>query len=183
MTLGSHQTTIGKSQTHITPKWIIDALGPFDLDPCAAYPRPWPCATKNIVEREDGLTCYWPKYKTVWLNPPFNRYGVGAWITKLASHNNGIALLHARTETAWFQPCWSRASGIFFLRHRVIFCKPDGSPQTTLRGEVANSGAPVCFVAFGALAKQRLENCNLQGTLVTAWKNSVSPLDNQKRSV
>jgi len=39
MTLGSHQQTIGKSQDHLTPRWIIDALGPFDLDPCAADPR------------------------------------------------------------------------------------------------------------------------------------------------
>jgi hypothetical protein len=47
MTLGSHQRTIGNSQNHITPKWIIDRLGPFDLDPCAADPRPWDCARIN----------------------------------------------------------------------------------------------------------------------------------------
>jgi hypothetical protein len=41
MTLGSHQQSIGKSQVHLTPRWIIDALGPFDLDPCAATVRPW----------------------------------------------------------------------------------------------------------------------------------------------
>ena len=35
MALGSHQTTVGKSQVHITPKFIIDALGPFDVDPAA----------------------------------------------------------------------------------------------------------------------------------------------------
>jgi site-specific DNA-methyltransferase (adenine-specific) len=38
MTLGSHQQCVGKSQIHITPKWIVDRLGPFDLDPCAADP-------------------------------------------------------------------------------------------------------------------------------------------------
>lgn len=32
MTLGSHQAAIGRSQVHITPKRIIDALGPFDLE-------------------------------------------------------------------------------------------------------------------------------------------------------
>jgi hypothetical protein len=47
MTLGSHQQTVGKSQNHITPRWIIDTLGPFDLDPAAADPRPWPCARTN----------------------------------------------------------------------------------------------------------------------------------------
>ncbi len=31
MTLGSHQRTIGATQVHLTPRCIIDALGPFDL--------------------------------------------------------------------------------------------------------------------------------------------------------
>jgi hypothetical protein len=56
MALGSHQTTVGKSQVHLTPKWIIDALGVFDLDPCAASPRPWDCARVNFVEADDGLS-------------------------------------------------------------------------------------------------------------------------------
>ena len=47
MSLGSHQRTVGLSQNHITPRWIIDALGPFKLDPCAADPRPWDCAEIN----------------------------------------------------------------------------------------------------------------------------------------
>jgi hypothetical protein len=38
MTLGSHQTSIGKTQVHITPRWIIEVLGLFDLDPAAADP-------------------------------------------------------------------------------------------------------------------------------------------------
>jgi hypothetical protein len=186
MTLGSHQTSIGKSQVHITPRWIIDALGPFDLDPCAAFPRPWDCAKENLAQADDGLDQEWHAQELVWLNPPFDRRGILAWITKLVQHKNGIALLHARTETAWFRLCWQHASGIFFLHQRVIFCKPDGSPQTTLKGEVANSGAPVCFVAFGELANERLLRCRLEGTLVTGWKNFSLPrasgVDNQKRS-
>ena len=59
MTLGSHQTCIGKSQVHITPQWILERLGPFDVDPCAADPRPWDCAKQNITEAEDGLSKEW----------------------------------------------------------------------------------------------------------------------------
>lgn len=103
MTLGSHQKSIGTSQVHITPRFIIDALGPFDLDPCAATVRPWDCAAINFNEEMDGLKQHW----LVFLNPPFHRYQVAAWIEKLAEHNHGIALLHARTETAWFKPCLS----------------------------------------------------------------------------
>ena len=70
MTLGSHQRSVGKSQSWITPKHIIDALGPFDLDPCASDPRPWDCAECNLTTR--GLDLAW--YGKVWLNPPFDRY-------------------------------------------------------------------------------------------------------------
>jgi hypothetical protein len=40
MTLGSHQKTIGDSQSWITPRHVLDALGVFDLDPAGAFPRP-----------------------------------------------------------------------------------------------------------------------------------------------
>jgi len=68
MTLGSHQKTMGISQVHLMPRWIIEALGPFDLDPCAADPRPWNCAEVNLTEVDDGLRGRWSG--RVWLNPP-----------------------------------------------------------------------------------------------------------------
>lgn len=162
MTLGSHQQTIGKSQVHITPRWIIDALGPFDLDPCAADPRPWGCASDNYALPQNGLILAW--YGFVFLNPPFDRYAVADWIDKLAHHRaGGIALLHAHTETEWFRPCWEHASAILFMAHRISFYLPDGTEQP------ANSGAPPVLVAFGAEAKRRLAACNISGALVTGW--------------
>ena len=143
MTLGSHQKTVGDSQTWITPKWIIDALGPFDIDPCAADPRPWNCANENWTERLDGLAQLWDG--RVWLNPPFDRYEVGKWIRKLADHGNGTALLHARTEAEWFEPVWAKARAILFLADRLYFHYPDG------RRAEANSGAPVCLIRFRSL--------------------------------
>ena len=176
MTLGSHQTTVGKSQVHITPKWIIDALGPFDLDPCAADPRPWDCAKQNITEAGwvafpsaewcepiRGLDFEWPRDLLVWLNPPFDRYEVDKWIAKLALHGNGIALLHARTETEWFRPCWEYAAAILFMDRRISFCRPDGSEQP------ANSGAPPVLVAFGEAAYRRLMDSRIAGMMVTDW--------------
>lgn len=168
MTLGSHQTTIGKSQVHITPRFIIDALGPFDLDPCAADPRPWDCASRNISEAEDGFSQPW--HGRVWLNPPFDRRFVATWVARLAVHGRGTALLHARTETAWFRPIWRSATALLFLGERVVFHKPDGSQQTTAKGDVANSGAPVVLCAFGEADAERLKMSGLGGNLVTAWR-------------
>jgi hypothetical protein len=99
----------------------------------------------------------------VWLNPPFDRYQVGAWIQRLADHGNGISLLHARTEAGWFEPIWRSAAAILFMADRIKFCRPDGSEQP------ANSGAPPVLVAFGAKAVARIERSKIAGALVTAW--------------
>ncbi len=44
--MGSHQSPRMKTDEWLTPPCILEALGPFDLDPCAvAGPfRPWPTA-------------------------------------------------------------------------------------------------------------------------------------------
>ena len=160
MTLGSHQRTVGKSQSWITPRHIINALGPFDLDPCASHPQPWLCAKQNWID--EGLDRPW--HGVVWLNPPFDRYEVGKWVRKLAEHGNGIALLHARTEAEWFVPVWEKASAILFLADRLYFHYPDG------RRAEANSGAPACLVSFGTGCCGRLRRSGLKGALVHGWE-------------
>jgi DNA N-6-adenine-methyltransferase (Dam) len=122
LTIGSHQQTIGRSQAHFTPRSILDPLGEFDLDPCAGAQRPWDCARRNFTEAEDGLSKPW--HGRIWLNPPFNRYGVDKWMRRMAEHNQGIALLHVRPETAWFRPVWQ--SEILKQPH---FMGPDDTPN------------------------------------------------------
>lgn len=161
MTLGSHQTTVGKSQVWLTPKWIIEALGPFDLDPCAADPRPWDCAEKNFTEADDGALRPW--HGTVWLNPPFDRYQVQKWVAKLAEHGSGIVLLHARTEAKWFRPLWESAGAILFLTKRIKFCDEAGVEAA------ANSGAPPVLAAFGTACTRRLIQAAIPGALVDRW--------------
>src|SRR5262249_9781722 len=166
MTLGSHQRTVGRSQNHITPKWIIDRLGPFDLDPCAADPRPWDCARINWTSGSLGRD--WPRELFIFLNPPFSRFEVAEWIANLAAHGNGIALLHARTEAKWFEPIWQYAAAILFLADRFKFYRPDGPEQP------ANSGAPPILAAFGDEAVLRLHRCGIAGALATHWHNQAA---------
>ena len=164
MTLGSHQACVGKSQDHITPRWIIDRLEQFDTDPCAASPRPWDCARYNFTAADDGLSRQW--VGRVWLNPPFDRYQVAKWIERLAQHSRGTALLHARTEAGWFTPVWESASGILFMSARIKFCRADGSEQPF------NSGAPALLAAFGEDDLTRLRASGIAGTLVTSWETA-----------
>lgn len=51
----------GITNTWYTPEYIIDALGPFDLDPCSNSTRPFNTATKHMEHDlgEDGLILEW----------------------------------------------------------------------------------------------------------------------------
>jgi hypothetical protein len=173
MTLGSHQNAHRKSTIHITPYWVIDSTGPFDLDPCAAVERPWPCARINWTEH--GLDREWPRDLFVFLNPPYDE--PDAWVRRLAQHGHGITLLHARTETGWFKPIWQHASGVLFLADRISFYLPDG------RKHSANSGAPPVLAAFGDEALSRLQHCGIPGALVTEWQwQGAAPFFRQLRA-
>ena len=165
MTLGSHQRCVGETQSWITPKPLIAALGgpeAFDLDPCASDPQPWPCAKTSWTA--GGLHRPW--YDGSRLNPPFDRYEVGRLIERLAYHKpGGIALLHARTETEWFTHCWTHARAMLFLAGRLHFYYPDG------RRAPANSGAPAVLIAFGLEAERCLRRSGIAGRLVTVWQS------------
>jgi hypothetical protein len=164
--MGGHQSARAQTTTWLTPREITDALGPFDLDPCAApSPRPWPTATRHIELPEDGLAAEW--LGRVWLNPPYS-FEAWKWLDKLASHGRGTALIFARTETAGFvQQVWGRATAVLFLHGRLHFHHADGTRAA------ANSGAPSCLVAYGADDAARLWQSGIAGSFVTGW-NEVS---------
>lgn len=142
MSLSGHQSPNMGTDIWLTPPEILAALGPFDLDPCAApEPRPWPTASKHITLPDDGLSAAWEG--RVWMNPPFGREAI-KWMEKLARHGDGIALIPARTETAMFYKwVWGCADAVLFLKGRPHFHYPDGSRAPF------NSGAPICLVGYG----------------------------------
>lgn len=161
--IGGH-TLPGRGRTNdwITPKYIIDSLGPFDLDPCESLTQPWPCARRGYTIRDNGLVQRWRGRDRAWVNPP---YGADAWpfIEKLAEHGNGIGLLFGRTETAMFQQIWEEADGLLFLLGRLTFYKPNGQKAG------GNSGGPSVLIAFGEQNVEALRNCTLPGYLTTEW--------------
>jgi len=63
---GHHAPTRGAKDEWLTPPPIIEALGPFDLDPCAPVVRPWPTAAAHLTIEDDGLTADWPPEAFVW---------------------------------------------------------------------------------------------------------------------
>lgn len=158
--MGAHQSPSNQTDTWLTPPEIIAALGPFDLDPCAApIPRPFETAKTTITKPCCGLSLPWRSDARVFCNPPYGGPSIiTPWMRKMAGHNHGTALIFARTETAMFHRyVWERASAIFFFEGRLYFHRPNGMRAA------ANAGAPSCLVAYGAYDAERLQQYTRPG--------------------
>ena len=140
--MGGHHKPEGDKDEWITPKFITDAIQPIDLDPCSPVVPPWKIAAYEYNINDNGLDFDWDGF--VFCNPPYNRYEIPKWLERMVEHNNGIALIFARTETEnFFKYVWSKASAILFIEGRLFFHHVNGSRAKH------NSGAPSCLVAYG----------------------------------
>lgn len=152
------ERTVNTTDEWYTPKEIIDALGPFDTDPCAPEQPLWPTARIMYDRNDDGLRQEW--IGRVWLNPPYSRPLIERFVAKMAEHNDGIALLYNRCDSKMFQDIiFRKAVAMKFLRNRIRFYRPDGT-----RG-----GSPGCgsiLIAFGEGNAEILKNCSLDGKFV-----------------
>lgn len=192
--MGGHQSARPISTTWLTPPTLIADLGgadSFALDPCGFEASPIRTARDQIALPADGLAVEWDG--RVWLNPPYTSGEVDGWLSKLAQHGRGTALIFARTETACFaREVWGKASGLLFLFGRLHFHNPDGEdfarcgasgresglhefadkphPMAGLCRwcgvSKANAGAPSVLCAYGADDLDRLAASPLPGSLV-----------------
>ena len=159
MGLSSHQSAKMKNDEWLTPPSILASLGTFDLDPCAPEVRPWPTAARHYSRKDDGLRAAWEG--RVWCNPPFGREAV-RWLRRMVTHDNGIALVPARTETAMFyETVWGVAHAVLFVRGRPHFHYVDG------RRAAFNSGAPIALVAYGEHNASALRESGLGAVVST----------------
>jgi len=158
MSIGGHQSARMLQDEWLTPPEIIQALGPFDLDPCAPIARPWDTAALHYTLLDDGLKRPW--FGRVWCNPPYG-LAAAAWLARLADHGTGTALIFARTETRmFFDHVWGRASTMLFIAGRLHFHHVDG------RRAAANSGAPSVLVAYGDSDSDKLRASGIAGKFI-----------------
>lgn len=159
--IGSHHSKSSNTNEWLTPPWLLEKLGSFDLDPCAPINRLWATAKKHYTIEDNGLALPWSG--RVWLNPPYSDADI--WLEKLRRHGNGVALIFARTETSmFFQHVWGAADGLLFLKGRVVFYYPDGTIAP------GNSGAPSVLVAYGADNVNYLYRSNIEGAFILGYE-------------
>lgn len=118
-----------KSEDWATP---LDFFGPlhaeflFTLDACAA---PWNAKCPAYFSKaDDGLSKRWAPNR-VFLNPPYGK-DIGRWLVKARQEQRGgalvVALLPARTDTAWWHDCVEGKAEVRFVRGRIRFVQQDG---------------------------------------------------------
>lgn len=158
----------------LTPPSLLVALGaleetdegeyvlgpdPYDLDPTASVRQPWPTARTMWTVHEDGTQQDWSPFGEVFGNFPYGR-DLYSWLSRLAAHGSGTALLYARTDTAGFDSfVWKRADAVFFFTGRIWFHKPVTGHQCD-----HNSGGPCVLALYGAKSVERAKRLTLPGS-------------------
>lgn len=140
-----------------TPPHVFTALGlNFDLDPCAPPlpAAPWIPAARRISLPANGLEAPWQG--RIWLNPPYGRE-TQAWVTKLAQHGDGAALVFARTDARWAQQAMRHAQAVCFIGGRLSFL--DGTVTRGRKGH--NAAAASMLLAYGPACAAAVMECGL----------------------
>lgn len=118
-----------------TPQDVIDRVISFfdviELDPCSNSNIPGEANVPAIdywTAKDDGLVQPW--WGRVYMNPPYGDQ-VGLWVKRLVDFydarkvEGAIALIPARTDTAWFSHLWRFP--LCFVRGRLKFSGAESS--------------------------------------------------------
>lgn len=148
-----HSRTQSTRDDWQTPLHVLEALGTFDLDPCANVNDPLRCAERAYID--GGLENEW--FGRVFLNPPYGG-ATAKWMLRLADHGDGIALIAPRMGAAWFHRIvLQRATGLYFLQGRLAFI----DPRTGLAARESNIDN--VLIAYGDECAKILESTTLPG--------------------
>jgi hypothetical protein len=114
--------------TWCTPRWLTEAIGEFDLDPCSNDRATVPARTQLRLDLgQDGLVGadVVLSDQRVFINPPYSN--VGPWVATY-KHTRFCYLLKLDTSTRWFAELHAATRLILIPRKRVSFEPPPGVP-------------------------------------------------------
>jgi hypothetical protein len=106
-----------------TPKWLADALGPFDLDPCSNATSHIYTSVQGSLDGTglggDGLLLHWDGY-SVFCNPPYSN--PLPWAQKLRDHDGPwCALVKLDPTTKWWAALMEAGPTVAPFRKRLKF--------------------------------------------------------------
>jgi hypothetical protein len=122
----------GGTEKHNTPlefvKPIAEAVGGFDLDPCASQTSH--LAKQNIRE-SGGLEADWNDARTVFLNHPYGNGEPAKWLSKAAQTAGDtlvVALSRGDPSADWFEFI-TEADLVCFPDERISFAHSNSTPR------------------------------------------------------
>lgn len=80
---------------------------------------------------QDALASAWPTMpagEAAWCNPPFNRSSAFARVASESPHCRSLMLIPASVGSTWFAEHVDGKALVVFLRPRIVFLQPDGTP-------------------------------------------------------
>ncbi len=114
-----------------TPPYIIEAarqaMGSIDFDPCTTYKHNKIVGATFISTYPYGLDNVWPDQCNVWMNPPYSRGNIDAFIDKFCEwwegrrYSQAIVLTNSATDTKWYQKIIAISDRICLPDHRISF--------------------------------------------------------------
>lgn len=155
-------------QTWNTPRWFLDRVESalcqrIGLDPCSNATSEVRAIVEYRLERDqDGLALPWRGFGPVFVNPPFGRE-ITKWMERCSTEGQGaeiVALVPARTDTAWWHGAAISADAIILWRGRIAFRIRDKD-----RG---NAPFPSSIFYWGARRAQFLHEFSRDGFVAKA---------------
>jgi hypothetical protein len=115
--------------TWCTPKWLADAVGKFDLDPCSNDRSHIQAQCAYSLSRgQDGLfnASLWGEGDRVWINPPYSANQVIRWI-RAYGHTRFCFLVRLDPSTGWYGELYNASELLLVPRgKRLDFDPPPG---------------------------------------------------------
>jgi hypothetical protein len=112
------------SDSWVTPRWLADLLGRWDLDPCSnaqSHIRSgYQCSLDGSGTLGDGLQADWRSGWSVFVNPPYSN--PLPWCERLRDHDGPwCALLKLDPSTRWWATLMDASPTVAPFRKRIKF--------------------------------------------------------------
>ena len=162
---------------------VRDVLGTIDLDPASCdIAQRTVRARRYYTKEHDGLKQPW--HGAVFLNPPYYRALITAFIAKLLADfkagrvTEAILLTNSDTSTRWWHEAFGSCSAACFTKSRIWFeHKSEGEPPKPLFGST--------FFHFGDRPHQFAKVFSRHGCIIGPWVfqrrgNAINQDDEQR---
>jgi 16S rRNA G966 N2-methylase RsmD len=126
-----------------TPKKYIESAkkvfdGEIHFDPFSCHEANLLIQAKSyFTKNDDAFLLDWPKAKSVWCNPPYERGLINKSVDTVITYASNmdvdtqiIMVVNSSTDTSWYQKLLKHSSAMCFTNHRIKFIYANSRAST-----------------------------------------------------